>query len=133
MAATTVFPEPTSPCKILFIGLGFSISFKMCHAAFFWASVNSKESFEVKRFIISGAKTTTGAFTSESFFRSVNTNKEMKKSSSKAKRFLARSASFLLFGKWIAFKALLKGGRPCSLSRNEGSVSRMFVREPKTI
>ena len=42
--ATTVFPEPTSPCNNRFIGDFFSKSCKICHAARRWSAVRSNGS-----------------------------------------------------------------------------------------
>ena len=45
-AATIVLPEPTSPCRRRFIGVVLVRSWRISHAALFWASVRVKGSEE---------------------------------------------------------------------------------------
>ncbi len=105
IAATTVFPEPTSPSNNLFIGVNFVKSHIISQAVFRWAFVNLKcnvsENFLSSFLLIF----ILGAISSFNSFFIFNIRKLAKNNSSKANLFLACSMSEASFGKWIFFIA----------------------------
>ncbi len=50
IVATTVFPEPTSPCKSLCMACGFAISSFISATTFSWACVNLNGRLAIKAF-----------------------------------------------------------------------------------
>ncbi len=104
-AATAVFPEPTSPCKSLFMGDVPCISAIMSFTARFWAFVISKGSDFPKAAMSSFRGDILQAFSVRvRFFISIIPNCS-RSSSSKASRLRATSAAWESLGKCMLFSA----------------------------
>src|SRR3989338_10121754 len=133
IAPTTVFPDPTSPCSILFMGRGFSRSFRMLHADFFWPAVRVKGSLPVNRDISSVFKEMGGAFTDAIFLLSDKTKRDMNKSSSNAKRFCAFFTDCKESGKCACHNAVDSTGSFFVFNRSSGRESWISTKLASTI
>ena len=107
MAATTVFPEPTSPSSKRFMGLDFSISCKISQADFLWALVILKGRELTKFLISSWLNFILGEFCFCHFCFCSKTNSWIKNNSLNPSRWRAKLMSSGVCGKWIFSSASL--------------------------
>ena len=130
--ATTVFPEPTSPCKRRCIGCDADISLSISAITSRWPAVNVKGKEESKA--SKSPPDLVGLAVALSFFSSAlrtTSNNCSKKASSKVNRWRAKSAWSISWGWCRLTNASLSVGYPCFIricsGRKSGNSSKASI------